>query len=110
AYVGLADYYWVTDELAPRLANLKAKENALKALALDDTLAAPHTTLGAVLLYGDWDWSASEKEFKRAIDLNPSHAEAHQMYSIFLSTRGRGDEAIGAIGIAPHIDPIALGP
>ena len=110
AYVGLADYYWVTDELAPRLANLKAKEYALKALALDDTLADAHTTLGAVLFYGDWDWSASEKEFKRAIDLNPSHAEAHQMYSIFLSTRGRGDEAIAEIGIAQHLDPLALGP
>jgi TolB-like protein/Flp pilus assembly protein TadD len=110
AYVGLADYYWATDDLSPRVAYPKAKEYALKALALDDTLADAHTTLGAIQFYADWDWSASEKEFKRAIDLNPSRAEAHQMYSIFLSTLGRADESIAEIGTAQRLDPLALGP
>jgi tetratricopeptide (TPR) repeat protein len=110
AYVGLADYYWATDELSPRVAYPKAKEYALKALALDDTLADAHTTLGAIHFYADWDWSASEKEFRRAIDLNPSRAEARQMYSIFLSTLGRADEAIAEIRTAQQLDPLALGP
>jgi len=110
AYVGLADYYWVTDELSPRVAYPKAREYALKALALDDTLADAHTTLGAIEFYADWDWIAPEKEFKRAIQLNPSHAEAHQMYSVFLSTLGRVNEAIAEIGIAQGLDPLALGP
>jgi serine/threonine-protein kinase len=110
AYVGLADYYWATDELSPRVAYPKAKEYALKALALDDTLADAHTTLGAIHFYADWDWSASEKEFRRAIDLNPSRAEARQMYSIFLSTLGRANEAIAEIRTAQQLDPLALGP
>jgi eukaryotic-like serine/threonine-protein kinase len=110
AYVGLADYYWVTDELSPRVAYPKAREYALKALALDDTLADAHTTLGAIQFYADWDWVASEKEFKRAIQLNPSHAEAHEMYSVFLSTLGRADQAIAEIGAAQLLDPLALSP
>jgi tetratricopeptide (TPR) repeat protein len=88
----------------------KAREYVLKALALDDTLADAHTTLGAIQFYADWDWIAPEKEFKRAIELNPSHAEAHQMYSVFLSTLGRVNEAIAEIGIAQGLDPLALGP
>jgi TolB-like protein/Tfp pilus assembly protein PilF len=110
AYVGLADYYWATDELSPQEANPKARAYVLKALALDDTLADAHTTLGAIQFYADWDWSTPEKEFKRAIDLNPSHAEAHRMYSIFLSTLGRAEEAIVESEIAERLDPLALSP
>jgi len=108
AYVGLADYYLATDELSPRVAYPKARAYALEALALDDTLADAHTALGAIQFYADWDWVTPEKEFKRAIDLNLSHAEAHQMYSIFLSTLGRADEAIAEIRTAQRLDPLAL--
>jgi len=110
AYVGLADYYWATDELPPRVAYPKARQYVMKALALDNTLADAHTTLGAIQFYDDWDWSSAEQEFKRAIDLNPSHAEAHKMYSVFLSSLGRLDEAIAEIGTAQALDPRALSP
>jgi TolB-like protein len=65
AYVGLADYYWATDELPPRVAYPKARQYVMKALALDNTLADAHTTLGAIQFYDDWDWSSAEQEFKR---------------------------------------------
>jgi eukaryotic-like serine/threonine-protein kinase len=110
AYSGLADYYWVTDELAPRVAKPKARDYALKALALDGDLADAHTTYGAIQFYGDWDWTGAEKEFKRAIDLSPSHAEAHEMYSVFLSAMSRAPEAIAEIRTAQQLDPLALDP
>jgi eukaryotic-like serine/threonine-protein kinase len=109
-YAGLADYYWVTDELDPRVAKSKAKDYVLKALALDGDMADAHTTFGAIKFYGDWDWAGAEKEFKRAIVLNPSHAEAHEMYSVFLSAMGRADEAISEIRTAQQLDPLALEP
>src|SRR5262249_6834471 len=109
-YAGLADYYWVTDELAPRIAKPKARDYVLKALALDGDLADAHTTFGAIQFYGDWDWTGAEKEFKRAIALNPSQAEAHEMYSVFLSAMGRTDEAISEVRTAQQLDPLALEP
>lgn len=110
AYSGLADYYWVTDELTPRLAKSMARDYVLKALDLDSDLADAHTTLGDIQFYGDWDWIGAENEFKRAIDLNPSRAEAHGMYSVFLSAMGRTDEAIGEIRSAQELDPLASEP
>jgi serine/threonine protein kinase/Tfp pilus assembly protein PilF len=110
AYSGLADYYWVTDELAPRVAKPKARDYALKALALDGDLADAHTTFGAIQFYGDWDWTGAEKEFKHAIDLSPSRAEGHEMYSVFLSAMGRAPEAIAEIRTAQQLDPLAVDP
>jgi tetratricopeptide (TPR) repeat protein len=73
-------------------------------------MADAHTTLGAIHFYGDWDWPGAEAEFKRAIDVNPSHVEAHQMYSVFLSTMGRADEAISEIRTTQQLDPLAFVP
>jgi serine/threonine-protein kinase len=108
AYSGLADYFWATDELAPQVAMPKAKQYALKALAIDDSISAAHSTLADVTFYGDWDWPAAEKEFKRAIELNPSDAEAHRMYSVFLSAMARADEALVEIRAAQDLDPISV--
>jgi len=105
AYAGLADYYWLTNELFPREAMPKAKEYVEKALILDDGLADAHATLATITFYGDWDWPGAEKEFKRAIDLSPSYAEAHRFYSNFLSEMGRHEQALMEIRTAQELDP-----
>jgi eukaryotic-like serine/threonine-protein kinase len=107
AYAGLADAYWGIPDLPASQAMPKAKEYALKALALDDNLAHAHTALGSILFYGDWDWSAADREFKRALELNRSDAEAHQMYSVFLSAMGRFKEAEAEIQAAQELDPLS---
>src|SRR5947208_9982987 len=97
-YVGLADSYTgltFYNFAAPHEAMPKAKESAIKALALDDTLAEAHATLAHILINYDWNSSAAEKEFKRSIELNPENATAHQMYAIHLVTAmGRLEESV----------------
>jgi len=83
----------------------KVKEAALKALELDDSLAEPHTALTDVKEY-DWDWR-SEREFRRAIELNRSDATAHQWYSQLLARLHRNEEAIGEIKRAQQLDPLS---
>jgi DNA-binding winged helix-turn-helix (wHTH) protein len=85
AYSGLADCYAALGYLSfasPSEAFPAAGQNAEKALALDETLAEPHASLGFVKLYFEWDWSGAEVEFQRAIAVDPSYAAAHQWYSI----------------------------
>jgi serine/threonine protein kinase/tetratricopeptide (TPR) repeat protein len=108
SYSGLADYYWATNELAPQIAMPKAKENALKALAIDGSLSSAHTTLADVKFYADWDWPGAEMEYKRAVELNPNDSEAHRMYSVFLSAMGRSDDALVEMRIAQNLDPVSF--
>jgi eukaryotic-like serine/threonine-protein kinase len=108
AYAGLADYFWATDELPPRTAMPWARENVLKALALDDGLANAHKTLASIKFYGDWDWLGAEEEFKRALALDPSYSEGHRMYSVYLSAMGRSEDALGEIQTAQRLDPLSL--
>ena len=105
AYAGLADYYWLTNELSPRVAMPRAKDYVQKALALDDGLADAHATLATIKFYGDWDWLGADREYRRAIELNPSDAEAHRVYSGFLSEMGRQDQALGEIRTAQELEP-----
>jgi eukaryotic-like serine/threonine-protein kinase len=107
AYAGLADYYWLTNELPPKVAMPKAKDFVQKALALDDNLSDAHATLASIKLYGDWDWPGSEQEFKRAIELSPSDADAHRVYALFLSEMGRHEEALREIRTAQDLDPLS---
>jgi TolB-like protein/Tfp pilus assembly protein PilF len=107
AYAGLADYYWSTDKLAPRVAVPKAKQLVLKALALDDNLADAHTTLASIKFYGDWDWAGADAEFRRATRIGPGNAEAHRMYAVFLAEMGRPQEAKQEIQEAEELDPVA---
>jgi tetratricopeptide (TPR) repeat protein len=86
----------------------KAKEAALRALQLDDTLAEAHTTLARVLATYEWDWPGAEKEYKRAIELNPRYAIAHQWYSGLLEPLGRNSELIAERKIAQELDPVSL--
>jgi TolB-like protein len=83
AYAGLADAYSVlaNTPLPQRDAMSKAKAAAMKALELDDTLAEAHTSLALVKMSYDWDWPGAEREFKRALELNPNYATAHHWYA-----------------------------
>jgi Flp pilus assembly protein TadD len=80
----------------------------MKALAIDDTLAEAHTSLGYIQTMYDWDWLGAEREFQRAIALNPSYAEAHYYYGIALRNMGRLEEAIAEIKRAAELDPFSL--
>jgi len=107
AYAGLASAYVPSDTVLPPKANVaKAKAAAMKALESDDSLAEAHTALGRVLQHGDWDWQGAEREFKRAIELNPNYAEAHHMYSHYLTPMGRIEESVAEAKRALELDPL----
>ncbi len=111
AYSGLADCYSLLSDygfVAPKEAYPRAKEAALKALQLDNTLAEAHISLAFVSALYDWDWSGGENEFRRAIELNPSYATAHQWHAIALATMGRSEEAIAEQKRALELDPLSL--
>jgi tetratricopeptide (TPR) repeat protein len=109
AYAGLADCYVVpANQLPPKEKMPKAREAARKALGIDDTLAEAHTTLARVLTVYDWDWSGAEKEFKRAIELDPRSAEAHQWYGGYLQAMGQLDESLVERKRAQELEPLSL--
>jgi TolB-like protein/DNA-binding winged helix-turn-helix (wHTH) protein/tetratricopeptide (TPR) repeat protein len=110
AYAGLADSYSIlgSDVLPARVASLKAHAAADKALELDPNIAEGHAELGLVEFYYDWNWAQSEKEFRKAIELNPNYATAHQWYSYYLSAMSRFPEALEEAKRAQQIDPLSL--
>ncbi|HLJ51083.1 MAG TPA: tetratricopeptide repeat protein [Bryobacteraceae bacterium] len=112
AWSGLADAYcWMGffAAKAPNEAMPKAKAAAEKAIALDDSLAAAHTSLGFVKALYDWDWPAAEHEFTRAIELNPGSAEAHFGYGItYLAPMNRVSECLREMKLARELDPLSL--
>jgi len=111
AYSGLADCYSILANYAfvePKAALAKAKEFATKALEIDSSLAEAHTSLGQVLYDADWEWSRSEAEFRKAIELNPNYATAHHWLGISLGVQeGRGEEGIAQVKIALGLDPLS---
>jgi TolB-like protein/Flp pilus assembly protein TadD len=108
AYAALAEYYWGTDKLPPQLAMPKAEEYTLKSLQLDESLPEAHSALAGIRFYYNWDWSAAEKEFTRSLELNPSGAEAHRLYSLYLTSVSRADQAVREIRRAQQLDPLSL--
>jgi adenylate cyclase len=102
-YVLFADVF-----IAPREAFSKAKDAALKAIKLDDSLAEAHASLGFVHYHYDWDWAAAEKEFKRAISLNPQSAQSYTLYTHYLAGMGRFDEANNQGRRALELDPLSV--
>jgi TolB-like protein/DNA-binding winged helix-turn-helix (wHTH) protein/Flp pilus assembly protein TadD len=113
AYAGLADSYalmgdWEYGVLPPKEGFPKAKEAATKALKLDDKLGEAHSSLAFCLDVFDWAWDSAEKEFKRAIELNPGYATAHEWYAWHLITQGRKTEAIAEMRKAASLDPLSL--
>ncbi|MCI0698139.1 protein kinase [candidate division KSB1 bacterium] len=111
AYTGLADSYSVLGVyhfLPPKEAFSRAKAAAEKALQIDENLAESHASLGMIVTYYDWDWPGAEREFQRAIALNPSYALAHSYYALCLAWMGRFDEAIIEAKQAQELDPLSL--
>jgi eukaryotic-like serine/threonine-protein kinase len=112
AFSGLADSYFVLGPvgigaLPARETMAKQKESAMRALELDDTLAEARTSLAVVKLVYDLDLVGAEQEYKHALDINPNYAIAHNWYAIFLTARGRSDEAIAESRRALELDPLS---
>jgi TolB-like protein/DNA-binding winged helix-turn-helix (wHTH) protein/Tfp pilus assembly protein PilF len=108
-YTGTADSYSILgalEWLAPSEAFPKAREAALKALEFDDTLAEAHSSLGQVYEV-EGDWAGTEREFKRALTLNPSLAVAHSRYSSFLLKLGRREGGVAEAKRARDLDPLS---
>jgi TolB-like protein/Tfp pilus assembly protein PilF len=104
AYAGLAEAYTL-GSLAPREAMPKAKEAVLHALAIDDRLSEAHTSLAYVTCFYDWNWRAAEREFRRAIELNPNNADAHHWYSHYLLGQQRIEESLTQSKRALELSP-----
>ncbi|MEO7360047.1 MAG: BTAD domain-containing putative transcriptional regulator [Gemmatimonadaceae bacterium] len=110
AYAGMADAYvqlGYASLLRPEDAFPKARAAAQRALELDSSLAEPHATLGFVALYYAWDWPTAEREFQRALSINPGYATAHEWYGVFLAAMGRFDEARAQEDAAQALDPLS---
>ncbi len=111
AYAGLAECYDLMGEegyLSPKESFLKAEQLARSALDLDDSLAEAHATLGAVMTTYYYDQAAAEKEFERALDLNPNYGKVCNSYGVYLACVGRLDEAVAEIARAQELNPLAL--
>lgn len=111
AYTGLANSFGLLAAykiLAPKEACPQAKAAALKAMKLDESLAQAHTSLALITWLYDWDWAGADREFKRAIELNPHYATAPHWYALYLAEMGRFDEAVASINQALALDPQSL--
>ena len=113
AYSGLADSYalsgdWEYGILSPQDAFPRAKAAVTKALALDDNLSEAHTSLAFIKDLYDWDWASAEKEYKRALALNPGYATAHHWYAWHLIVMGHNGDGIAELKKAESLDPLSL--
>jgi TolB-like protein/DNA-binding winged helix-turn-helix (wHTH) protein len=111
AWAGLADSLIAigdVEEVDPAAYLPRARDAALKALQLDSSLAEAHAALGMVACHYDYDWTTAEKEYKKAFELNPNYASAHQYYALGLMAHGRLAEASAQLDIARRLDPLAL--
>ncbi len=110
AWGGLADGYSLLayyDESPPRDAMASAEVAARKSIQLDDSLAESHATLANIEWAYDWDEEGAEKEFKRALALNPNYATAHEWYGLYLDQVGRFDEGVAEMQRAQQLDPLS---
>jgi len=111
AYSGLADSYMLQENwgyITPAEASVKRRTYATKAIELDDSLAEAHVTLAAMLTSKEWDFVGAEREYRRAIELNPNYATAHHWYANgLLGPQRRFDEAILELREAKRLDPLS---
>ena len=109
-YIGLADYYiWaaIFGQIPSRVAFPEATNAARRALEIDDSLGEAYAVLAFSVLLSDWNWSEAEQLVKRALELNPHNAFAHECYSNLLNAQGRFDEAVAEIERAEELDPMS---
>jgi TolB-like protein/Flp pilus assembly protein TadD len=110
AYVGLAECYnleTLYNEVPSKESVPKAKAATMKALELDDTLSEAHNTLGWIKMVYEWDRPGAEREFQRALQLNPNNALAHHLYGGHLVAMGRFDEGLAKRKAAVELDPLS---
>ena len=110
AYAGVADSYLllpIMNDVPSAEAFPKAKEAVLKALEIDGQLAEAHAALGWIKFWFDWDWEGSERELRRALEINPKYALAHLRYAHLLSNLGRHDEALAEMDRALKLEPLS---
>ena len=110
AYAGLADAYNLLSQfgyLAPREGMENARRAALKSIEIDPRLAEGHVSLAAVIEAYDWDWAAAEREYRRALALNPGLPAAHLWYGMFLRDQGRLQEAMPELRRAAQLEPFS---
>jgi serine/threonine-protein kinase len=111
AYAGIADSYNILasySTIAPKDAFPRSKAAAKTALELDDKLAEAYASLAFAIFGYDWNWSEAERASKRAIELNPGYASAHQWYALYLAAMNRMSEAFAEVKIAEELDPLSL--
>jgi serine/threonine-protein kinase len=111
AYAGLGDAYGASATngwISPREGYPKAKLAVKRALEFDDTLAEAHTTAGAITMFYDLDWAAAEREYRRAIELNPNYEITYEVYAYLLSATGRLDEGIATAQRGLQVDPLSV--
>ena len=111
AYAGLADSYSLDVDyrsIPVQEAYQRAKEYARKALALDESVPTAHASLAWTLFIYDWQWEEAEREFRRAIALNPRYASAHQWFAFLLAARGQQDAALLEGHTALELDPASV--
>ena len=102
ALTSFATIGWV----APKDAVSRARSEVMRVIEMNDEIPAAHTALGKILSLYDWDWTGAEREYRRAIELNPSDAAAHYGYSFYLTHRGRSEEAIAEVQTTLRLDPL----
>jgi len=110
AYAGLADGYSILENLLaidPEIAFRETEAAATRALELAPGLAEPHASSAWLKMLRDWDWAGGEAELRRAIELNPGYATAHQWLSIYLTAAGRHQEALAEVKRAQELDPLS---
>ncbi|MGH2568388.1 MAG: tetratricopeptide repeat protein, partial [Bacteroidota bacterium] len=113
AYAGLADTYASLASgdaigISPKEALPRAREAALKALELDDSLSEAHVSLAVIMLFYEWNWKKSEEEFQRAIELKPSSANAHHWFSHLLLPLGQQEKSLATSLRALELDPLDI--
>jgi eukaryotic-like serine/threonine-protein kinase len=109
AYVALAQAYrdlGINGFLSNREANTRVRTAAMRALEIDESLAEAHTALAGVRWLLDWDWAAADRQFKRAIELNPNSADAHDDYNFYLLAMDRLEEALAHGRRVVELDPL----
>jgi TolB-like protein/DNA-binding winged helix-turn-helix (wHTH) protein/Flp pilus assembly protein TadD len=111
AYSGLADTYAMLGfrgHVPSKDALTRAKAAALKAIELDDTLAEPHVSLAFIAETHEWDWATAQREYKRAVQLNPGDARTHNLYAGYLMYMGQFEDGISEAKLARDLDPLSL--